>query len=486
MNQDTKTAHQSSIVNTDATQIAVQIRNKEITSSEAVKAYTKHITQVNPRINAMVETRVTKAAEEAKEKDQQLVKSGQAAGKLHGVPISVKEAYDVKDMKTTSGILNRKDAVSDKDAEVVKRLKREGAVILGKTNTPEMCFCQETENKLYGRTNNPWDLQRTAGGSSGGEAALLAVGGAAVGVGSDIGGSIRFPSHFNGVVGFKSGNGQVSAGGNFPPIDIPLQQRMLGFGPMGKSVRDIRLLYNIIADTPAAPRDLESVQIDILPADTGYPLSPETAETLDNMTRFLGRQFPVSRTIPPFFTDGAQLWQEIMSIDAGKGVAKTAAPQAKSMVREFSKEKITKNAAIHSYLSWALIGTKMFKPSRKRITEMESFLKRGDAILHDYLDGRLLLFPVYHRGAPHHGKVYEEIFSIRKTFKKYMPYVAYANVWGLPSLTIPAGTDEHGMPLSVQVMCRNDDEDLLFQLGEKLEAQFGGYQRCQQFDKTFQ
>src|SRR5699024_7863621 len=144
--------------------------------------------------------------------------------------------------------------------------------------------------------------------------------------------------------------------------------------------------------------------------------------------------------------------------------------------------KVMKNASVHSYLSWALIGAKTFEPSKKRITEIESFLKRGDAILDDYLADRLLLFPIYHRGAPHHGKVYNEIFSIRKTFKKFMPYVAYANVWGLPSLSVPVGKDEHGMPVSVQVMSRNDNVDLLFQLGEKLEAQFGGYQLCQNID----
>src|SRR5699024_8066190 len=127
-------------------------------------------------------------------------------------------------------------------------LKKAGAIILGKTNTPSLCFCQETENKLYGRTNNPWDVTRTAGGSSGGEGALIAAGGAAAGIGSDIGGSIRFPSHFNGVVGFKPGKYQVSPNGHFPSENTPLQERMLGIGPMGKSVRDIALLYDVIAD----------------------------------------------------------------------------------------------------------------------------------------------------------------------------------------------------------------------------------------------
>src|SRR5699024_11086350 len=125
-------------------------------------------------------------------------------------PISIKESFNVSGMKTTGGIIHRQDIIKSRDAITVQKLKDAGAIVLCKTNTPALCFCQETDNKLYGRTNNPWNIKHTAGGSSGGEAALLSVGGAAVGLGSDIGGSIRFPSHFNGVVGFKSGKNEVS------------------------------------------------------------------------------------------------------------------------------------------------------------------------------------------------------------------------------------------------------------------------------------
>lgn len=474
-------AKSQAIIDMDATEISEKVKGGILTSVEAVDVFTSHINRVNPHINAMVETRFTQAAKEAREVDQDQSNQSTRSGKLTGVPISVKESFDVSGMKTTSGLLSRQNAWRDTDADAVINLKREGAMILGKTNTPEMCFCQETDNKLYGRTNNPWDVARTAGGSSGGEGALHAAGGAAVGIGADIGGSIRFPSHFNGIIGMKSGMNHVSAKGCFPPFPNPLQNRMLGIGPMGKTVRDIRLVYNIVANTPAKPKNAENVHIDILPGDTGYPLSRETAHILNDIARFLGEVFSVKRTSPPFFTDSAQLWQEIMSIDGARDIATTAAPES-SMTREFMKEKFTKNASVHSYLSWALIGAKMFRPSEKRITEMEAFLEQGDDVLHDYLADRVLIMPVYHQAAPYHGKVYSEIFSIRKTFKKYMPYVAYANVWGLPALTIPIGTDGHDMPIGVQIIGRNDDEDLLFQIGEKLETEFGGYQRCDRFD----
>src|SRR5699024_12345798 len=137
------------------------------------------------------------------------------------------------------------------NSEGCKRHRRYRAIIICKTNTTTLSYCQETDNKVYGQTNNPWDVTRSAGGSRGGEGAILASGGAAVGLESDIGRSIRFPSHLNGVVGFKSGMNQIPQTGHFPLATLPLQQRMLGFGTMGKSVLDMELLYKIIArDSP--------------------------------------------------------------------------------------------------------------------------------------------------------------------------------------------------------------------------------------------
>ncbi len=139
-------------------------------------------------------------------------------------------------MKTTGGIVHRKDLIMTEDAEVVKRLKRAGAIIIAKTNTPSLCFCQETDNKLYGGTNNAWiqtDSRRIEWRRSSSHC-----GGRFPGrMSSDIGGSIRFPSHFNGVVGFKPGKFQVSTEGHFPDFSHPLQQRMSSIGPIGKSVQ---------------------------------------------------------------------------------------------------------------------------------------------------------------------------------------------------------------------------------------------------------
>lgn len=144
----------------------------------------------------------------------------------------------------------------------------------------------------------------------------------------------------------------------------------------------------------------------------------------------------------------------------------------------FFKEKLTQRTKVHPYLSWAIMGAKMFRPSRKRIREVETIIKQGDELLKAYLKNRLLIFPVYHSGALPHGQVFKEIFSIRKTFLQHMPYVAYANVWGLPALTIPVGTDENNMPISIQIMSAIGNEDAIFRLGRLIEKKFRGYMLC--------
>ena len=149
---------------------------------------------------------------------------------------------------------------------------------------------------------------------------------------------------------------------------------------------------------------------------------------------------------------------------------------------EYMKEKLFRSSDVHPYLSWALIGTRLFKPNQKQIKQLHASLKRGDEMLDDYLDDRILILPVYHSPAPHHGELYQELFSIRKTFLTYMPYIAYANVWGLPSLTIPIGTSKEGLPIGVQLVSRVGHEEALFQLGEQIEQRIGGYQRCVHHD----
>lgn len=472
------------VLDMDATALAAEIEKGNISSEAATQTYIAHLQRVNPQVNCVVEDRYEQALNEAKAYDRQRQEGG-IRGRLHGVPISVKECFDVEGMRTTGGLSHLKDRVATSDARVVQQLRQEGAIVLAKTNTPTLCFCQETDNKLYGRTNNPWDLSRTAGGSSGGEGALIAVGGASVGIGADIGGSVRVPCHANGIVGFKSGKEQISSAGNFP--DFPSEQRrMLGIGAMAKSVRDAALLHSILSGRSVdAQADALSRMTLVFPhRKAPYPLHASTQSALDRVERSVGQDFSIDHELPPYFIESSLIWQQLMSIDGGKALASLLSEDGSmTPLREYARELLFKNSSLHPYMTWALIGAGLFKPSSRRMGEIVHILREGDALLEQYCADRILIMPVYHRAAPHHGQLYKEIFAINKTFLKYMPYIAYANVWGLPSLTIPVSEDGDGMPIALQLISTAKNESALFQLGKRLEVEFRGYRRCTLYDK---
>ena len=467
-----------SILDMDATGLAEKIRNSEITSLEATNTYIEHLQKINPQLNCLVEERFEEARKEAREADR-LLQAGNAAGRLWGVPISMKDSFDVAGMRTTGGLMHRRDLVQEKDAQVVASLKKEGAIILGKTNTPILCFYQETDSKLHGRCNNPWDVNRTTGGSSGGEGALIAAGGAAVGLGSDIGGSIRFPSHFNGVIGFRSGNGQVSDQGSFPHVGIALQDRMLGIGAMAKSVRDAQLINDIIAHTQPEERNLEEFTLVIPEQALCYPIDEATATALKAVRDYLQSTFPVVDEQPPYFRQSSVLWQRIMSIEGAYAYGQIAFNHRPvHPLQEYLKEKCFKSSELHHYFTWVLVGANLTKPSQKALHRTQHTIDQGDKQIAEYFDRRLLVMPVYHTPAPPHGQVIKEVFSLTMSFKKYLPFIAYVNTWGLPSLTVPIAENAAGLPIGLQITSRVGNEDAIFQLGQILERNFRGYKRA--------
>ncbi|HLR54308.1 MAG TPA: amidase [Pseudogracilibacillus sp.] len=469
----------------DAISIATCIKNRDISIEECVTVFIEHIQQINEKLNAIVENRFTEALQEAALLDDKITSINLDNYPLYGVPISIKEAIDVKNMKTTGGLPQRKNLIKSTDADVVEKLKQAGAIILGKTNTPPLSFCQETDNKLYGRTNNAWNVKHTAGGSSGGEAALIATGGTALGIGSDIGGSIRFPTHLNGTVGFKPGKFQVSNTGHLPANQLPLKNRMSSIGPITKSVRDARLIYQLTKNHQIHRKYYEKMQIDMLPTDNGYPLDDATKAIMEEVYQFMKPLADISWSFPPYFTESAKIWQEIMSIDGAVDIKRVAFNDDRpNLWKHYVREKLTRKTPNHTYLSWALLGANMFKPSDKRLKEIKSFLKEGDYTLERHLNNRLLFFPVYHTSGLNHGELFKEIFSLSKSYLKYMPYVAYANIWGLPALTIPLNSNQDGNPISLQIMSAIGNEDTIFNLGEVIEDYFSGYRRSTLYDQS--
>jgi Asp-tRNA(Asn)/Glu-tRNA(Gln) amidotransferase A subunit family amidase len=220
-----------------AVSMAEKIRKKEISPAELIDAHLTQIEKLNPKLNAFIHLDAERAREAARDATSAVLNKT-ALGPLHGVPISIKSSLSVEGLRCEAGSRLHAGLVARRDAVLVTRLRKAGAIILGVTNTPELLMAWETDNLLYGRTNNPWDLERTPGGSSGGEAAAIAAGMSAGGVGSDGGGSIRVPAHFSGICGLKPTPGRIPATGHFPVPEGPFAS--IGVvGPMARTVADL-------------------------------------------------------------------------------------------------------------------------------------------------------------------------------------------------------------------------------------------------------
>ena len=228
-----------------ATRLAAAVRDKSVSARELVDGYIERIHTVNPKLNAVVQIAEERARTEAEQRDAMTAR-GQSMGPLHGVPITLKDSIDTEGIVSTGGTAGRRDFVPSVDATVAARLRQAGAILLGKTNTPELTLSGETNNVIYGRTSNPFDITRSPGGSSGGSAAILAAGGSALDLGSDTGGSIREPAHLNGIAGLKPSAGRTPRTGHIVPFG-GVMDSLTQIGPMARYVEDLELALEIIS-----------------------------------------------------------------------------------------------------------------------------------------------------------------------------------------------------------------------------------------------
>jgi amidase len=238
-----------------AVELVDAIRNREVSSRELLDHYLKRIAQVNPKLNAVVTLDAERAGKRAAEADEALVR-GQSWGPLHGLPISVKDLFETAGIRTTAGALRFSGHVPATDAVAVARLEAAGAIVMGKTNTPVFGSDAQSYNKVFGTTNNPWDLSRSPGGSSGGSAAAIAGGLTGLELGSDIGGSIRGPAHCCGVYGIKPTYGIIPMRGHIPPVPGTLAEiDIVAAGPIARSADDLELALLALAG-PSSERKI--------------------------------------------------------------------------------------------------------------------------------------------------------------------------------------------------------------------------------------
>jgi amidase len=455
-----------------AHEIASQIRRKEISPVEVARAHLDRIERLNPKLNAFVDCRPEVVLAQARDAEKTVLGGGEL-GPLYGVPVSIKSCIDVAGHRCEAGTRLRAGRIAAEDAPLVARLRAAGAVILGVTNTPEMLMAWETDNLLYGRTNNPWDLTRTAGGSSGGEAAAIAAGLSAGGVGSDGGGSIREPAHFCGICGLKPTPGRIPSTGHFPKAGGPFA--LIGVvGPMARTVEDLRTLFEVMAgwddgDPGAAPvpvrepddAAVRDLRIGFFEDDGRTPVTPETRTAVKRAASLLAScGFRVEPFRPDGLEESRQRWWEFFGTAGGMIL--------EPMLRGHESEL---SPILREFCAWTKAA-----PAHTGDSLLAAWLGRDavrEKILLQMRKYPVLICPTAAIPAFRHG---EREWQVEGKTVKYLDawsYCEWFNLLGFPAVVIPMGFSPEGLPIGVQIVGRPWEEETVLAVAAQLERERG-------------
>jgi len=455
-----------------AVEMAHRIQQKQISPLALAEAHLEKIERLNPLLNAFVHVDPERVRQQARAAEAALP-SGQATGPLHGVPISIKSSIDVAGMKCEAGTRLRAGYIATQDAPLVDRLHRAGAVILGVTNSPEFLMAWETDNLLYGRTNSPWDLQRTPGGSSGGESAAIASGISAGGVGSDGGGSIRVPAHFSGICGLKPTPGRIPCTGHFPPSGGPFA--LLGVvGPMARTVADLKILFEVMqgpddGDTCAAPvplrwpqpDEIKHLRIGYFEDDGRTPVTPEIRKAVQAAADALRRAgFQVEPFRPQGLEEARQLWKKFFVKVAGMLLG----PMFTGREQDISP-------ILQQFLDWSaaepnLSGSDVIEVWTRRDTLRASVFEQ----MRRY---PILLCPPAAIPAFRHRERKWTIDGKTVEYLDAWSYTEWFNLLGNPAAVVPVSQTSDGLPVGVQIVGRVWAEEEVLSVAEALESEIG-------------
>jgi len=447
----------------DATELARRIRDKEVSPVEVMRAHLGQIAAVNPKLNAIV-TIADDALDRARAAEQALMK-GEAVGPLHGVPFTCKDSVDVAGVRTTSGSLLFEHRIAEHDAAAVARLKHAGAIFMAKTNTPEFTLWWQTDNRVFGRTNNPWNTDLIPGGSSGGEAAALATGMTPLGVASDVGGSLRMPAHYCGVVGFKPTHGRVPLTGLFPDI-LP---RTSHTGPMARTVRDIALALRLMSGPdgvdpycmpmalpamPAADRPL-TLHVGWLADGAFAPMDPgirAVVEKAADRLRLAGCSVE-HVSLPVLET------HDVLAVSATMGNLETGY-YFESIIRGRESE-------LSDVMRKRLTGPwPDIRDYAAALAALED-IKRGIAAYFQSYD--LLLCPTMPTTAYPHDQRELTIDGVTIRTPRKLKTVIPWDLTGSPAISVPFGMSAGGLPIGVQLVGRHFEETVVLQAALALE-----------------
>jgi amidase len=449
--------------------MATMIRERQISPVELVDAHVRQIARHNPRVNAFV-VLLEEQARAAAKRAETAVMRGDALGLLHGVPVTVKDSFDMAGLPTLCGSKFRVGHRAAEDATSVARLRAAGAIILGKTNCPEFLSNYETDNFIVGRTNNPWDLERTAGGSSGGESAAISSFCSAGGIGSDGGGSVRIPAHFCGIAGLKPTPGRVSATGHFPVISHP--GGLLGVaGPMARTANDVRLLFATLSgydsqDPFSVPVPLQApraanLRVGLMEQFHDVPVHPDVRETVQKAAGVLAE---IGCKVEPFKPRGIERAPNLWWFFFGQ----LPAPLTKAMIQGREQEAHWTGA---EFLAAAL---------EQRAPTVEDVLNNLAArdrmragLLREMESVPVILAPVC--GVPafrHRERHWSWNGKSIGLFQAMMPVTPW-NLLGMPAVAIPFGMSGEGLPIGVQLIGRPYEEELILEIAARLEEARG-------------
>jgi Asp-tRNA(Asn)/Glu-tRNA(Gln) amidotransferase A subunit family amidase len=467
------------IVYLSLTEMAESIRTKKISPVQLVDAHLSRIDQLNPKLRAFVTVDTERARAQAKSAETALGSSAKSnfIGPLDGVPISIKSSLDIAGLPCECGSILRKGYIPSEDALLVARLRAAGAIILGNTNVPEFLMAYETDNLLYGRTNNPWDLWRTPGGSSGGEAAAIAAGCSAGGVGSDGGGSIRIPAHYSGICGLKPTPGRIPSTGHYPPSAGPFAQ--LGVvGPMARRVSDLQKLFEAMAgpdpgDPASAPVPLRRWSEQNIPKlgvayfvdDEVTPVTPETAAAVLTAVDILRTQgFKVTEWRPQNLDRVWQLWWNLFGRAGQMSFAPTIAgseTKLSSIFRSFramvaEAPPLTAQDLLNTLLARDVVRGKFLE-------KMEQF--------------PILLCPVCAIPAFRHGEREWRVQGRKVEYLKAMSYSQWFNLLGNPAAVVPVAQSPEGLPIGVQIVGRPWEDEAVLGIAAVIENACGKFRR---------
>jgi fatty acid amide hydrolase 2 len=467
-----------------ASALARAIRERRASATDVVEAHIAALRRVNPGLNALVADRFEQARKEAEIADARVASAGpdDVLPPLLGVPCTVKEAVAVADMPNSAGVVARGDVRAATSAPVAQRLVDAGAIVLGLTNTSEMCLWVESENRLYGRTRNPYHPARTAGGSSGGEGAAIGSGASPIGLGSDIGGSIRIPAFCCGVFGHKPSRGLLPGTGSWPPVDDGTRH-LFTHGPLARRAEDLMPLLRILAGpdgvdplvgplAPDALGDPASVSLEGLPVlliDESWPLvaSDEMLRAREQAAGALAAAGArVHRRRLPRLRRATEAY--ITTLARGSSMSARDVLVAAGAA-EIHWRAMLRRGGPHTVATRILLVAEQAHARLPRFFA-ERLIDTGNAVageLSAAIGDGVLLEPPLATTAPRHGR------TVGRPW--WLAHVVPFNLAGLPVTQTPLGLDANGLPLGVQVAAAHGRDHVAIAVAMELERVFGGW-----------